>query len=177
MNTSASLSHSSSLSALRGAVGEIVSGGDPDSAWDRLVWMWRIFMALDGLIALLRSIVGQIASGEIRLDPVRPGAAVAVAVQSVPAGVVGFGAVGPRAAALRVSRRRIARLRTAVMVPVRVLGSRVRTCVAVAGVRAGWVGSPVLATSGWDLVGGRAGLDARRRWFSKGGWGLPENCV
>lgn len=41
---------------------------DSESAWDQLVWMWRVFWALDGFIALLRSIVERIASGEIVLD-------------------------------------------------------------------------------------------------------------
>ena len=58
----------SSLTALRGAVGEIVGEADAAGGWDRLVSLWRIFWALDGLMALLWSIVDRIAAGEIALD-------------------------------------------------------------------------------------------------------------
>ena len=55
-NTSA-VSPNSSLSALRGAVGGVLGAADDLGCWDRVVSIWRIFLALDRLIAVLWAIV------------------------------------------------------------------------------------------------------------------------
>ena len=56
MNRTA-VSPSLSLSALRGAVGGVVGAADELGCWDRVVSIWRIFWALDRLIAVLWAIV------------------------------------------------------------------------------------------------------------------------
>lgn len=71
MSTIVSLFPHSSLRALRGATSAVVGAGDTACCWDRMVALWRIFLALDGLMALLWSIVDQIAAGEIKLDGAR----------------------------------------------------------------------------------------------------------
>ena len=101
MNSSAALPPNSSLRALRGAIGEVVGTGDAVGGWDRLVSLWRIFWALDRLIAVLWSIVHRIAAGDLPFDGVYP------AGQVAGTGVAGSDLVQ------RTSRRRTARRRTA----------------------------------------------------------------
>ena len=56
------------LNALRGAVGEVVGAADDLGCWDRLVSIWRIFWALDGLISVLCAIVHRLRAGEVPPD-------------------------------------------------------------------------------------------------------------
>ena len=56
------------LNALRGAVGEVVGAADDLGCWDRLVSIWRIFWALDGLISVLWAIVHRLRAGEVPPD-------------------------------------------------------------------------------------------------------------
>jgi hypothetical protein len=76
MDRTVSLPRNSSLDALRGAVGEVV--GDGVGRWDRMLSLWRIFTALDALMAVLWGIVHRIAAGEIEVDGHEPVGAVAV---------------------------------------------------------------------------------------------------
>jgi hypothetical protein len=156
MNNTAVLSHDPSLSALRGAVGGVV---DAVGCWDRLVSVWRLFWALDGLMAVLWAIVdrlragnelvgrgypAEVASGE------RPGVAVLRPVRL--RAVAGVRAVAGR----RVSTRAVAS------------AGRVRRC---ERSLVGW---------GWQgrvLVGISPVLAARCRWFSELGWGSSRTCV
>ena len=68
MNSRVGASPHSSLCALRGAVGEVVGGGAVVRCWDRMVWLWRIFLALDGLIAMLWGMVDRLRAGDLVLD-------------------------------------------------------------------------------------------------------------
>ena len=113
MNTAPACPSNSSLCALRGAVGEVVGAGGGFGDWDRLVWLWRIFWALDGLLALLWSIVDRIGSGEIVLVGLCPSAA--MPVRGVVPGVAEPGVVR------RAVRRR------AVLVRAALAGVRVKT--------------------------------------------------
>ena len=153
MNKTAAVFPVLSLSALRGAVGEVVGGADEMGCWDRVVSVWRIFLALDGLIAVLWAIVHRIRDGE------------ALAGGECPAGAV-VAASGP------VRRRAVAGARAAVgrCVLTEVVASvgRVRRRAWVGGVRwwaeahpTCWL-APVLAVRG--------------RRFSEIVWGSSRNC-
>jgi len=63
MNKTA-VSPSLSLSALRGAVGGVMGAADEVGCWDRVVSIWRIFWALDRLMAVLWAIVDRLRAGE-----------------------------------------------------------------------------------------------------------------
>lgn len=102
MNTRVAVPPNSSLSALRGAVSELVGAGDAVDGWNRLVSLWRIYRALDRLIAVLWSIVHRIAASEMPLDGRSP--VVAVACERPIMAGSGLGR--------RATRRRPARLRT-----------------------------------------------------------------
>jgi len=148
MNTTVSPSSSLSLSALRCAVGGVVGVVDAESAWDQLVWMWRVFWALDGFIALLRSIVERIASGEIVLDG-RPVEAVVARL-----GCAGSGWV--RSVGVETTgRRRLPR-----GVPAAELCAAGTLAAAVAGVRVAVVGR---VADGRSLVGLRSAGGVERR--------------
>jgi hypothetical protein len=70
MNRTPLPAHHSGLSALRGAVDGIVGATDAVGTWDRLVWVWRILCALDGLIATLWGIVRQLREGQMALGAI-----------------------------------------------------------------------------------------------------------
>jgi hypothetical protein len=157
-NTSAP-SQNSSLSALRGAVGGVLGAADDLGCWGRVVSIWRIFWALDGLMAVLWAIVDRLRAGD---------------------GLVGLGchagAVSDErlvVAGLRpVRRRAVAGVRA-------VVGRRVLTG-AVASVGRVRRGERSLVGWGWRgrvLVGISPVLAARCRWFSELGWGDARRCV
>ena len=98
MDNSAAVSPPLSLNALRGAVGGVVGAADGLGCWDQVVSIWRIFWALDGLIAVLWAIVHRLRAGEVRLGGVCPAGA-ALGERPVVAGS------GP------VRRRAVARVR------------------------------------------------------------------
>ena len=152
MNKTAAVSPLLSLRALRGAVGEVV-GADDVSCWDRVVSIWRIFWALDRLIAVLWAIVHRIRDGEVLAGGDCPAGAVVVAP-------------GP------VQRRGVARIRAAV-------GRRVLTG-AVASVgrvrryrraRVDW--GPLCREWGWQAPV----LAVRGRFSSELGRVPSRNCV
>jgi hypothetical protein len=143
----------SSLTALRGAVGEIVGEADAAGGWDRLVSLWRIFWALDGLMALLWSIVDRIAAGEIALDG-RCSAGAVVVSDERPA-VAGVRRPSrrrlsrPRLSQLQVSRPRLSQLQVSQLRPavscVAVPRVLVRPMASPGGARRSVGMSPVLA--------------------------------
>ena len=156
----------SSLTALRGAVGEVLGAGDAVGCWDRMVALWRIFLALDGLIAVLWGIVHRLRAGEMVLEERYPAGAVAVLGERP-------GRAGSGLVRLRSSRRRAAAVGVSVMAgscglmgPVGSVGwARVRFGRVACGRRdRGLAGmSPVLAVRG--------------RRFSDLGWGGLRNCA
>ena len=159
MNRSVALPANSSLRALCGAVGEVA---DAVGGWDRLVSLWRIFRALDQLMAVLWSIVHRSAADGVPVGGFCPGGA--MAVLSEPPGVGGTGAVR------RASRMPTARLRA------------VRPVAAVAGVRAmaGWSGlaGRVDRPGGARVMGGISPvLAVRCRRFSEPRWDTSQNDV
>ena len=159
MNNTAAISHNLSLSALRGAVGGVVGAADGLGCWDRVVSIWRIFWALDGLIAVLWAIVHRLRAGEVRLGGVCPAGA---ALGELPV-VAGSGPV---------RRRAVARVRA-------MAGRRVLTG-AVASVGRVRRGERSLVGWGWRgrvLVGISPVLAARCRLFSELGWGSSRNCA
>ena len=145
----------SSLTALRGAVGEIVGEADAAGGWDRLVSLWRIFWALDGLMALLWSIVDRIAAGEIALDG-RCSAGAVVVSDERPA-VAGV----RRPSRRRLSRPRLAQLQVSQPRPA-------VSCVAVPRVLVRPMASPGGARRS---VGMSPVLAVRGRWVLNLGWG------
>jgi len=158
MHTNAAVSPYSSLRALRGAVGEVVGAGDAVGGWDRLVSLWRIFLALDRLIAVLWSIVDRLAEGEASLDG------------GCPAGAAAMLAERPDVAGFCLVRRGL-RLRTAVLpVVMRPVAAGVR---AVAGAVA-WPGT---ARRGRDMVRVSPDLAVRYQQLSELGWGTRRNCA
>jgi len=78
MSEPAAFSPNLSLAALRGAVGDVVGVADEVGCWDRLVSIWRIFWALDALIAVLWAIVHRLRAGELVLGGECPAEAVSV---------------------------------------------------------------------------------------------------
>lgn len=168
MNDTVAFPPTSSLTALRGAVGEVVGAGDPVGCWARAVWLWRIFMALDGLIAVLWGIVDRIAAGEMVLEGRCPVAAVPVLGER-PAGA-GFGPVRRRV------RRRV--LGRAVAGVPAVAGRRVvAAAVASAGRAHVRFGREACGRRGRGLVGVSPGVSVRGRWVSNGGWGAAQTCA
>jgi hypothetical protein len=156
MNDTVAFSPNSSLTALRGAVGEVVGAGDAVGCWDRVVSLWRIFWALDGLIAVLWGIVDRLRAGEMVLEGRCPVGAVAVLRER--AGRAGCEPARVRAAVAGiravVGRRVLAR-------PVVSVG---RARVDLGSIEPGLVGmSPVLAILCWR--------------FSNGGLDLSQNHV
>ena len=154
MDNSAAVSPPLSLNALRGAVGGVVGAADGLGCWDRVVSIWRIFWALDGLIAVLWAIVHRLRAGEVRLGGVCPAGA-ALGERPVVAGS------GP------VRRRAVARVRA-------MAGRRVLTG-AVASVgrvrRFAWVDRRRCDPG----LGGVSPV--RCRLFSELGWGSSRNCA
>jgi len=150
MNKTAGVSPSLSLSALRGALGEVVGAGDV-GCWDRVVSVWRIFCALDRLIAVLWGIVHRLRAGEV---------------------LVGVDCSAGAVVAAPVRRRVVARVRA-------VAGRRVLTG-AVASVgrvrryrraRVRW------ALRGRGLAWRAPGLAVRGHFSSEVGRGAGPNCV
>jgi len=149
MNDNSAVSPPLSLSALRGAVGGVVGAADDLGCWDRLVSIWRIFWALDGLIAVLWAIVHRLRSGE--------GLVVGAPSDERPV----------------VAGSRLVRVRAVAGVRA-VSGRRVLTG-AVASVGRG--GRLPIAWRGRVLVGVSPALAVRCRRFSELGWGSARNCA
>jgi hypothetical protein len=148
MDNTAAVSPDFSLSALRGAVGGVVGAADAVGCWDRLVSIWRIFWALDGLMAVLWAIVDRLRAGEMSLG------------LGCPAGAVSD--ERPVAAGLRPVRlRAVAGVRA-------VAGRRVRRF---SRPRVDWERQERV------LGGVSAVLAVRCRWFSELGWGAARSCV
>ena len=72
MNDTVTSPPNPSLTALRGAVGGFVGSADDGGCWKRVVSIWRIFLALDRLIAVLWAIVERLRAGDGLVDGVRP---------------------------------------------------------------------------------------------------------
>jgi len=159
MNNTAALPPNLSLSALRGAVGGVVGAADELGCWDRVVSIWRIFWALDGLIAVLWAIVHRLRAG----DAVVGGGCPAGAALGERAVVAGSGPVRVRAVSgvRAVAGRRVLAGAVASVGRVR-LGARARV---------DW------GRRGRVLVGVSPVLAVRGRWFSEFGWGVGRNCV
>jgi len=156
MDSRAAASPHLSLNALRGAVGGVVAASDDWNCWDRLVSIWRIFLALDGLIAVLWAIVHRLRAGdELVGEACSAGAASAERVA-----VAGPGSVRRRVAAgvRAVAGRRVLAGATASVGRVR---RYQRARVAFGRVLAGV--SPVLAV--------------RCRRSSELGWVAARNCA
>jgi hypothetical protein len=148
-NTSAH-SPNSSLSALRGAVGGVFGATDAVGCWDRLVWLWRILGALDGLMAVLWAIVDRLRAGDGLLDGGCPAGAAALGERP---GLAGLRLVRVRA----VSGRRVLAVASV---------GRVRR-----GAQVGW------GRRGRGLVGISPVLAVRSRRFSELGLGSSRSCV
>ena len=159
MDNTVAVSPNSSLSALRGAVGEVLGAADAVGCWDRLVLVWRLMWALDGLMAVLWAMVDRLRAGDGLVGLGCP-AGVACDERPVAAGS------GP------VRRRAVAVVRA-------VSGRRVLTgaVASVGRVRRG--GRSVVAWSwpGLDLVGVSPVLAVRCPRFSELGWGSSRSCV
>ena len=157
MDNTAGLSPNLSLSALRGAVGEVVGAADDLGCWGRVVSIWRIFWALDRLMAVLWAIVDRLRAGETPLG------------LGCPAGA----ALGERPG---VAELRPVRLRAVAGVRA-VSGRRVLTGAAAGGEPCGaW------SQAGWGcrdrgLGGVSPVLAVRGRLFSELGWGASRSCV
>jgi hypothetical protein len=150
MNGGFSPSPDLSLRALRGAVGEVVGGA---GCWDRVVSIWRIFWALDGLISVLWGIVHRLRAGEMLVGLDGPAEVVVASHQ-------------------RPGRRR------AVAGGMAMPGRRVLTSVAtsVGGMRR------ERPRVDWDWRGRKMVvmppvLAVRGARFSELGWGLSRNCI
>ena len=170
MNITTASPPNSSLSALRGAVGEVVGDGDPRGCWGRVVLLWRIFRALDGLMALLWDIVQRIGAGEIKLDGC---SAADVAVMPVPLVVVAGAGLERRGLALRPAVRLGSPVLAAAEMPA--LWREAGDCGRSTAGR--WV---LPGAGGWlgrELVGEPAGFGGRCLPVLELGWGGLENCV
>ena len=159
MDNTAAVSPNLSLSALRGAVGGVVGAVDDLGCWDRAVSIWRIFWALDGLIAVLWAIVHRLRAGD---------------------GLVGGGFPAGAASGERsvVGGLRPVRLRA--VAGVRAVAARRVLTGAVASVGRVRRGGRSAMGWGWQgrvLVGESAVLAVRCRLFSELGWGAAQNCV
>ena len=163
MNDTVAFPPNSSLTALRGAVGEVLGAGDAVGCWDRMVALWRIFLALDGLIAVLWGIVHRLRAGEMVLEERYPAGAVAVLGERP-------GRAGSGLVRLRSSRRRAAAVGVSVMAgPCGLMGSVGR-----ARVRFGRV---EFGRRDRGLAGMSPVLAVRGRRFSDLGWGGLRNCA
>jgi hypothetical protein len=158
MNSTTALSPHLSLTALRGAVGGVVGAEDGGGCWDQLVWLWRIFSALDGLMAVLWALVHRIRADGVKLALVGP--AVAEIVRREPSVVTG---VRRRAVAggQAVPGRRVSSAVVALVRPVQ-WGARVPVDWGPRGRDLAWR-APVLAVRGSR--------------FSKLGMGDAQNCA
>jgi hypothetical protein len=157
MDNTSAVSPNLSLSALRGAVGGVVGAADDLGCWDRVVSIWRIFLALDGLMAVLWAIVDRLRAGDGLLGGGCPdGAAAALGERPV---VAGSGLMRAVAGVRAVSGRRV--LAGAVVSVV-----RVRRC---ARARVEWRDRVLVGVSSVSAV--------RCRRFSELGWGAARNCV
>jgi hypothetical protein len=159
MDNTAAPSPNSSLNALRGAVGGVLGAAGAVGCWDQLVSIWRIFWALDGLIAVLWAIVDRLRAGD---ELVGGGCPAGAAWDERPV-VAGSGPVRRRAVAgvRAVSGRRVLTGAVASVGRVR-RGARARVDWGRRGRVLGRI-SPVLAV--------------RCRLFSELGWGASRNCV
>ena len=86
MNRDVRISPDLSLTALRGAVGEVVGVGRAGDCWDQIVGLWRIFQQLDRLMALLWTMIHRIRAGEHGVAGVCPAAAAIGCARVVVAG-------------------------------------------------------------------------------------------
>jgi len=156
MNHTAATSPQLSLSALHGAVGDVVGVADGAGCWDRVVSIWRIFLALDGLMAALWAIVHRLRCG----DGLDAGDCVVAAVLDERPVVAGSGLVRRRAVAgvRAVAGRRVLTGAVASVGRVRRFG------------RVGWR----RRRRGRVL---RRVLAVRCRLISEPGVGLSRNCV
>jgi len=145
-----------SLNALRDAVGGVVDAGD---CWDRLVCIWRIMRALDGLMAVLWAIVHRLRAGE---TPLGVGCPVVAARDERPV-IAGSGPVRLRAVA-----------------GVRAMPGRrvLTTATASAGrVQRGWWRRVDWGWRDRALAGTSPVLASRGRRFSESGWDASQSCV
>jgi hypothetical protein len=166
MHTTVAVPPPSSLTALRGAVGEVVGAGDAVGCWDRLVSLWRIFLALDELMAVLWGIVDRLRAGEMVLDGRCPAGAVAVLGERP--GVAGSGLVR-----LRPARQRpVAAGVSAMAGPCGLMGPMGSVG------RARWrFGRVECGRRDRGLAGMSPVLAVRGRRFSDLGWGGLRNCA
>jgi hypothetical protein len=159
MNTAAAISPNSSLNALRGAVGGVVGAAEDGDCWDRLVWLWRILSALDGLMATLWAIVYRLRAGEIALGGVCPAGAMALGARPV------------------VAASRLARVRA--RTGVRTMPDRRGLTGAMALAGGEPRGARPLMEWGWrdrGLVALSPVQGGRWRMFSESGWGASRSC-
>jgi hypothetical protein len=159
MNTAAAISPNSSLNALRGAVGGVVGAAEDGDCWDRLVWLWRILSALDGLMVTLWEIVYRLRAGEIALGGVCPAGAMALGTRPV------------------VAASRLARVRA--RTGVRAMPDRRGLTGAMAPAGGEPRGARPLMEWGWrdrGLVALSPVQGGRWRMFSEPGWGASRSC-
>jgi hypothetical protein len=159
MNNTAAISPNPSLTALRGAVGGVVGAADDLGSWDRMVSIWRIFWALDGLIAVLWAIVHRLRCGD---------------------GLIGGGCPAGAASGERLVVAGSGPVRRRAVGGVRAVADRCVSTGAVASVgRVRRGGRSVMAWSwhGRVLVGESAVLARWCRLFSELGWGAARSCV
>jgi len=149
MNDGSAVSPPLSLNALRGAVGGVVGAADDWGFWDRMVSIWRIFWALDGLMAALWAIVDRLRAGEVL-----PGGDCPAGVVAERAVVAGLRPVRAVAGVRAVAARRVV---TGAVASV----GRVRRY---QRVRLDW------PRRGRDLVGRAPVLAVRGRRFLEIGW-------
>jgi hypothetical protein len=157
MDNTSAVSPNLSLSALRGAVGGVVGAADDLGCWDRVVSIWRIFWALDGLMAVLWAIVDRLRAGEVSLGGGCPAGTMAVLGERP--GIAGLRRVRAVAGVRAVSGRRVLAGAVASVGRVRRF-SRAR-----------------MEWRGRVLVGISPVLAVRCRLFSELGWGLSRNCT
>jgi hypothetical protein len=164
MNRDSSFPPNSSLNALRGAVGGVVGAADTVGCWDQMVWLWRIFLQLDRLMAVLWAMIHRMRAGETWAGGVCPAGAVVLGARPV---VAGSGSA---------RRRGVARV---LMMPE-------RRVVAAAVDSAGEIRRGArLADSGWRdwgcrgrVLGAMSSMSAvRGSRFSESGWGGSRSCV
>jgi len=156
MNNSAAASPPLSLHALRGAVGEVVGATDDLGCWDRVVSIWRIFLALDGLIAALWAMVYRMRAGETLVGG---GFSAGAALGERPV------AAGPGPVRRRVSAGARAVVGRCVLTGAVASVGRVRRC-------------PRVREAFWrGLVRVPPVLAVRCRRFSEPGWVTSRSCV
>jgi hypothetical protein len=156
MNDNSAVSPNLSLSALRGAVGGVFEMADDLGRWDRLVGIWRIFLALDGLIGVLWAIVHRLRGGGGLF-------------------VGSFSARAARAERLVVAGSGPVRLRA--VAGVRTMAGRRVLTEAVASVGRVRRSSRARVDWGPGVAGVSPVLAIRRRRFSELGWSSSWSCV